>query len=151
LFHNSVVHNQCKQLQKNLLEFTEFLTTKADLTQLRFKLQAKVAYMDACQALRECQIKESPRQLLSKIDGLEWVELADQETCCGFGGIYSVRNETESVSFGNRKLDLAMEAGVEHIVSTHVSCLMHLESIITQKKLNPEVMHIADLLAKSIV
>lgn len=150
LFHNSVVHNQCKQLQKNLLEFTEFVTQKANTGAIRFRLDARVAYMDACQALRECRIQEGPRSLMNLVEGLQWLELGEQEQCCGFGGVYSVRNEDESVQFGLRKLEMAREQGVEYIVSTDTACLLHLESIIKEKNLPLKVMHIVDLLAISM-
>lgn len=150
LFHNSVVHNQCKQLQKNLLEFTEFLTTKVDISSLSFRNTGKIAWMDACQAKRECNIASAPRNLLNSISGVEWVELGDQEQCCAFGGIYSVRNEAESIAFGKEKLDLAQSLGVDYLVSTDTACLMHLESIIKKNHYTVRVKHIIDLLAESM-
>ncbi|MBI1222732.1 MAG: Fe-S oxidoreductase [Bacteroidetes bacterium] len=151
LFHNSVVHNQCKQLQKNLLEFTELLTDKVDLNGLRFKSNARIAWMDSCQAVRECKIKEGPRKLLDRIEGLNWVELDEQEQCCGFGGIFSLRDEKNSVTFGKRKLELAEEAKVDYLVSTDTACLIHLDSIIKMNSYPVRVLHFIDLLAESML
>ena len=150
LFHNSVVHNQCKQLQRNLSEFTEFLNARADLSRLNLKLEAKVAWMDACQAMRECKIREAPRKILDQVHGLEWVELADQETCCGFGGLFSIRSEAESVEMGTRKLEAALEAGVQYLVTTDSSCMLHLDGIISKRNLPIKTLHIIDLLALSM-
>lgn len=150
LFYNSVVHNQCKSLQKNLKEFTEFIVEKRDLSRLFMKFNGKVAYMDACQALRECKIKEAPRTILEKIQGMTLVELPEQEQCCGFGGIFSVKDENESVALGNRKLQYALEAGADYIVSTDSACLMHLDAIIRNQGLKIQVLHIAELMAKSM-
>lgn len=151
LFHNSVVHNQCKQLQKNLHEFTEFLTSKVEVGNLTFRNTGKIAWMDACQAKRECGIGKAPRELLNAVSGIEWVELGEQEQCCGFGGVYSVRNEAESVAFGKRKLDLAQNLGVDYLVTTDSACLMHLEAILKKNNYTVRVMHIIDLLAESLV
>lgn len=150
LFHNSVVHNQCKQLQKNLLEFTELVNGKVDLSNLRFRNNAKVAWMDACQAVRECGIKEGPRNILNKIEGLEWVEMEEQEQCCGFGGVFSVRDEDSSIAFGKRKLELAEKAGVDFLVSTDTACLMHLDAIRKMNSYHVRVVHFIDLLAESM-
>ncbi len=150
LFHNSVLHNQCKTLQKNLFEFTEFVHEKLHAEQHHWEFKAKVVYMDACQALRVCRIAEAPRELLRRIQGLELLELPEQDMCCGFGGIYSVKNEEESVALGLRKLRAAEESGAQYIVSTDTSCLMHLESLLKRRPSSVQVMHIADLLAKSI-
>lgn len=150
LFHNSVVHNQCKQLQKNLMEFTEFVSSKVDMGEIQFRMDAKVAWMDACQAKRECGIFQAPRQLLDRIQGLSWTELGEQEICCGFGGNYSVRNEEESIAFGKRKLALAAELGIDYLVTTDSSCQLHLESIIKNSSSSVKVLNIIDLLSASM-
>lgn len=150
LFYNSVVHNQCKTLQKNLQEFTEFIHQKGDLSKLNMKFSGQVAYMDACQALRECKIKDAPRAILNAIQGLQLVEMPEQELCCGFGGVFSVKDEKESVALGTRKIQAAMNLGVKYIVSTDTACLIHLQSIIQKNNWPIEVMHIADLMARSL-
>lgn len=150
LFHNAVVHNQCKQLQRNLKEFTELLHEKLDIASLNLVNSSKVTWMDACQALRECKIDEAPRAILSKIKGLTFVELGEKEQCCGFGGIFSVRKTDESIEMGIRKLDLAVEKGVDYILSTDTSCLMHLDAIAKRNNYSVKVIHLVDFLAMSM-
>ena len=50
-----------------------------------------VTYHDSCSGLRELGVKAQPRQLLAQVEGLELVELADAEVCCGFGGTFCVK------------------------------------------------------------
>jgi L-lactate dehydrogenase complex protein LldE len=147
LFENSAAHNQVKDLGKRTFEFTEFLTDILKIDNYGAVLETKATYHDSCAALRECTIKEGPRRLLSHVKGLELVEMADNETCCGFGGTFAVKFEAISIGMADQKVRNAMDAGVECIISTDLSCLMHLDGYIKQKELPLTTMHIADVLA----
>ena len=98
LFDNSSVHNNVKDLQKRIFEFSEFLVDILHIEDFGAVLNGKATYHDSCAALRECKIKEAPRKLLAKVKGLEMVEMKDVQTCCGFGGTFSVKFEPISIS-----------------------------------------------------
>ncbi|HET9058257.1 MAG TPA: (Fe-S)-binding protein [Chitinophagaceae bacterium] len=147
LFDNSSLHNEVKDLSKRLFEFTEFLTNVLKVDDLGAVLKGKATYHDSCAALRECKIKESPRKLLSKVKDLEIVEMNDVETCCGFGGTFAVKFDAISVAMADQKISNAMETGAKYIISTDLSCLMHLEGVIKNKNIDLHTMHIADVLA----
>ncbi len=147
LFEDSSRHNQVKDLSNRIFEFSEFLTDILKIENYGAELQAKATYHDSCAALRECKIKEGPRKLLSKVKGLELIEMAETETCCGFGGSFAVKFEAISIAMADQKVHHALDAGAELIVSTDMSCLMHLEGYITKKALPLKTMHIADVLA----
>lgn len=147
LFDNSATHNEVKLLRKHMFEFTEFLTQVLGVTDLGATLNGVATYHDACGALRECGIKEGPRQLLSKVKGLELREVADSEVCCGFGGTFSVKFEAISIGMGEQKVLNAIESGAEYLISTDLSCLMHLDGYIRKHGLSLKTMHIADVLA----
>lgn len=147
LFDNSSLHNEVKGLQKRVFEFSEFIAGVLKKNDLGAKLKGKAAYHDSCAALRECGIKEGPRQLLKHVQGLELVELQDSETCCGFGGTFSVKFEPISIAMADQKVNHALETGADYLVSTDLSCLMHLEGYIKKKGHHLKVMHLADVLA----
>jgi L-lactate dehydrogenase complex protein LldE len=111
------------------------------------RLAGKYTYHDSCSALRECKISAAPRKLLDAIPGLERVELVDNTTCCGFGGTFAVKFESISVAMAQQKVEHALDTGAEYIISTDVSCLMHLEAYIKREKLPLRCLHIADVLA----
>lgn len=48
---------------------------------------------------------------------------------------------------GEQKVRNAMAAGADYIISTDLSCLMHLEGYIRHHKLPIQTLHIADVLA----
>ncbi len=147
LFENSSVHNKVKDLGKKIFEFSEFLTDVLHIENYGAELNAKVTYHDSCAALRECKIKEGPRKLLSKVKGLELVEMVDNETCCGFGGTFAVKFESISIAMADQKVNHALATGAEYIISTDLSCLLHIDGYIKSKQLPLKTMHLADVLA----
>jgi L-lactate dehydrogenase complex protein LldE len=147
LFNNSSVHNEVRELGKRIFEFSAFLVNVLGVEDLGATLHGKATYHDSCAGLRECRIKEEPRKLLSQVKGLELLEMNDVETCCGFGGSFAVKFETISVAMADQKVNNAVQTGADYIISTDLSCLMHLDGYIRRKGLPLRTMHIADVLA----
>ena len=150
LFDNSSVHNEVKDLQKRIFEFSDFLVNVLKVEDVGASLTGKATYHDSCAALRECKIKQEPRKLLSHVKGLELAEMNDVETCCGFGGTFAVKFESISISMADQKVTNALATGAEYIISTDISCLMHIDGYIRHKGINLKTMHIADVLASGI-
>lgn len=147
LFGNGDTKLKGKAPGPRMYEFTEFLTDVLRIENFGAALATKATYHDSCAALRECKIKEGPRRLLSYVKGLELLEMADNETCCGFGGTFSVKFDAISVAMADQKLTNALATGASHIISTDLSCLMQLDGIIKNKALPIKTIHIADVLA----
>lgn len=149
LFDNSSLHNDVKDMQKRIFEFSAFLVNILGVEDVGATLYGKATYHDSCAGLRECRIKEEPRKLLARVKGLELLEMADVETCCGFGGSFAVKFEPISVAMADQKVNNALQTGADYIISTDLSCLMHLDGYIRHKGLPIRTMHIADVLANS--
>ena len=147
LFDNSSAHNQVKNLSKRIFEFSEFLTDIVGIQNFGAELEAIATYHDSCAALRECKIKDGPRNLLSHVKGLQMIEMNDVETCCGFGGSFAVKFDSISVAMADQKINNALATKADYIISTDISCLMHLDGYIKNKGLSIKTMHIADVLA----
>ena len=147
LLDNSSVHNQVKELNKRVFEFSEFMVKVLQVENVGAVLNGKATYHDSCAGLRECRIKEEPRRLLSQVKGLELHEMNDVETCCGFGGTFAVKFEAISIGMGEQKVENALLTKANYLISTDLSCLMHLDGYIKNKGYNLQTMHIADVLA----
>jgi L-lactate dehydrogenase complex protein LldE len=147
LFYNTGLHNDYKRLKKNIFEFTDFLVNKLNVTDLGAVFEEKVTYHDSCAALREYGLKDEPRILLSNVKGLELIEMADTDVCCGFGGTFAVKHEPVSTAMAEQKVHNALETGAAYIVSTDSSCLLHQAGYITKHGIDLKVMHIIDVLA----
>ena len=147
LFDNSTSHNLVKDIGKKIYEFSEFLTEVLHIENYGATLNSKATYHDSCAALRECKIKAGPRKLLSHVKGLELIEMDDNETCCGFGGTFAVKFEPISIAMASQKITHAQATGAQYIISTDLSCLMHIDGVIKNKNLPLQTMHLADVLA----
>lgn len=132
---------------ENIYEFSEFLVNKLGQTKFGAELHGKATYHDSCAGLRECGIKTEPRKLLQNVKGLELLEMTDVETCCGFGGTFAVKFEAISIAMGEQKVENAIATGAEYIISTDLSCLMHLQGYIDNKNYDIRTLHLADVLA----
>ncbi|MCC8426071.1 (Fe-S)-binding protein [Mucilaginibacter sp. UR6-11] len=147
LFTNTVVHNKCRAIQGNIYELSDFLVNILQFDYFGAELEGRAVYHDSCAGLRECHIKAEPRQLLSKVLGLELIDLPQGDTCCGFGGTFAVKFDAISSAMAQQKVDNALSVGAEYIISTDASCLLHLQGYIDKNKLPIKCMHLADVLA----
>lgn len=147
LFDNSSFQNQARQMRTQVFELSDFLVNQLGVTQLGARLEAKATYHDSCAGLREVGIRQEPRTLLSQVAGLELVEMQETETCCGFGGTFAVKFEPISVAMGDQKSGHAADTGAEYLISTDMSCLMHIDGVMRNKGLSLKVLHLADVLA----
>src|ERR1044071_4193004 len=147
LFDNSSVHHDVADVNNRLFEFSEFLVKVLKIENFGAVLNGKATYHDSCAGLRECRIKAEPRALLSNVKGLELTEMNDVETCCGFGGTFAVKFDAISVGMGEQKVENALATEAQYLISTDLSCLMHLEGYIKHKGYPMKTMHLADVLA----
>ncbi len=147
LFKGADEMDEVRAIGTRIFEFSEFLIDQLKMDDLGATLPGKATYHDSCAALRECHIKSGPRKLLQQVKGLELVEMEDVETCCGFGGTFAVKFEAISMAMGEQKVQHAMDTGAAYLISTDMSCLMHLDGYIQKNKLPLQVMHLADVLA----
>lgn len=147
LFNNSSFHNEVKELGNRTFEFSEFVVNILHLENFQASLEGKATYHDSCAGLRECRIKKEPRLLLSHVKGLEVVEMNDVETCCGFGGTFAVKFEPISIAMAEQKVENALATNAKYLISTDLSCLMHLQGYIKNKGYSLKTLHLADVLA----
>jgi L-lactate dehydrogenase complex protein LldE len=147
LFHNTALHNEYKSIQKKIYELSDFLVNVLNVTDVGASLEGVATYHDSCAALRELNIKSTPRTLLSKVKGLELREMNDTETCCGFGGTFSVKFEPIAVGMAEQKIIHAEATKAQYLISTDASCLMHMDGYLKKQGKPMKTMHLADVLA----
>lgn len=147
LFENTSQSSRAKKIGNRAFELSDFLVNVLQVDDLGASFHGKATYHDSCAALRECKLKQEPRQLLSKVKGLELVEMNDVETCCGFGGTFAVKFEPISIAMGDQKITNAAATGAEYLISTDMSCLMHIDGCNKHKNAGLQVLHLADVLA----
>lgn len=147
LFEKSTKRKELKASTEKVFELTDFLVNRLGIKDLGATFAAKVTYHDSCAGLREYKLKNEPRTLLSHVRGLELMEMTDTGTCCGFGGTFAVKFESISVAMGDQKCRNASETGADYLVSTDMSCLMHIQGVMNGNGQEMKCLHIADILA----
>ena len=134
-------------VSKRVWEFSRFLTDVACVDDVGARFDGVVTYHDSCHALRELQIKDSPRRLLAKVQGLTLREMEAAEECCGFGGTFSVKFPEVSGGMARTKIDSILKTEAGTVVSIDSSCLMQLQGAIQRAGLPIRTMHLAEVLA----
>jgi L-lactate dehydrogenase complex protein LldE len=110
------------------------------------RLRARVAYHPSCHLLRGLGVREEPKALLRGIDGVELAEVKDEEECCGFGGLFAVKNADISGGMLERKLSALEASGADRVVSCDAGCLLHLAGGLRRRGSTLKVQHLAQLL-----
>ena len=151
LFAGHALRGEAIDLGKRVYEFSEFLVKIAARADVGAEFSHRVAYHDACHALRELHLKQEPRELLRKVRGLELVEMPYCEDCCGFGGTFATNFGMISAAMGESKAANAAEVQAEYITSTDPSCLMHLDGILRRRNSAVKTIYLASILANSSV
>lgn len=139
-----------KDLERCTYEFSEFIDKIIGVEKFSGRLDATVSYHDSCHALRELQLKDEPRKILRRIEGLKLVELPHNDVCCGFGGTFAVKFPEISVAMGDEKLKNFEDTCADILVSGDTSCLMHLQGRAKRKGSTKRFAHIAEIMAESI-
>jgi L-lactate dehydrogenase complex protein LldE len=112
----------------------------------RGRLRARVAYHPSCHLLRGLGVREQPKALRRGVEGVELAEVKDEEECCGFGGLFAVKNAEISASMLERKLAALEASGADRVVSCDAGCLLHLAGGLRRRGSALKVQHLAQLL-----
>jgi glycolate oxidase iron-sulfur subunit len=146
-------HQQAVAFGAKVRDITEFLAAlglSAALQPLK-PIALRVTYQDSCHLLHGQKIRNAPRQLLSAIPGLEFVELPYSEICCGSAGIYNVTQTQTSLELLADKMRHSAATGAENIVTANPGCLLQLRAGVQLHQTNQEVLHVVELLDRAMV
>lgn len=150
LFEDPDKKAQAQNLSSRIFDITDFLVNKINVRNFNSTFPHKVAIHTACSAMREYGLQDEPHTLLKQVKNLELLELRDTETCCGFGGSFSMKHHAISTAMVEQKVQSAIETGATHITSTEASCLMNIGAYIEKQKLPITPIHIVDILAHNL-
>ncbi len=134
-------------LAKKTFELASFLVDVRGVTSVAAHFNGRVTYHDSCSSLRELEIKEQPRRLLRTVDGLELVELAEPEVCCGFGGTFCVKYPDISTSMVDTKLADVEKTGAQTLLAGDLGCLFNMAGRLKRTGSPMEARHVAEVLA----
>ena len=146
LLHSDPVYRtRAEAFSKKVRDTSELFAQTPVNGRLR-ELPLKVTYHDACHLAHGQKVRQQPRNLLKAIPGLQLVELAESDFCCGSAGVYNVFHPEVAQKFLDRKIDRIKETGAEVVVSANPGCTFQIERGLKDRGLGVRVVHPMELL-----
>ena len=139
------------ELLPRVWEFSEFLTKKLGLVDVGAVYPHRVTYHASCHGLRNLGLGDGPVSLLRAVKGIQLVELAGVEQCCGFGGTFAVKNADVSIAMLEEKAAAVLETGAQACTACDNSCLMHIGGGLHRVGSAVRMVHLAEILAGEAV
>lgn len=148
------------EFSPKVFEFTEFLVDVLGVTDVGARFAHRVTYHPTCHSLRSLHAGDRPLQLLRAVRDIELIELPNDDSCCGFGGLFAVKNSDTSAAMGLDKIANVASTGAQVLCASDSSCLTHLATLAQKSghqvpRSTPssgpfegfEIKHIAEILA----
>jgi glycolate oxidase iron-sulfur subunit len=111
--------------------------------------RTRVAYHDACHALRAQGVHRQPRELLGAIGNLDLVEIPNGDRCCGAAGIYNVTEPEMSGRLLREKAEAVASTGAAVVASANPGCTMQLTAGLREIGVVVDVVHPIELLDRA--
>jgi L-lactate dehydrogenase complex protein LldE len=146
LFHGRPEQERAEALAARTYELSEFLIDVAG-ARIDGEWRGRVTYHDSCHGLRELGLVGQGRALVTGIRGVELLEMARPEMCCGFGGTFSVRLPDVATAMADDKIDQTEATGASVVVTGDTGCLMHIAGRMSRRGSNVRAVHLATFLA----
>jgi L-lactate dehydrogenase complex protein LldE len=127
-------------------ELTEYLVDVLGIDDAGGTCSDKLTYHPCCHLLRELNVDAQPRALLHNLRDAELVDLPGADECCGFGGLFALKNADISTAIGRRKVHNIEASGADVVVVNDVSCMTHLNGILKREGNSQRAKHIVEVL-----
>lgn len=145
---DAALRDRVAKLAAKTWELTDFLVNVLKFTAPPGRLVGRITYHDCCAGLREMGVKTQPRTLLARMPGVEVAEMADCETCCGFGGMFSVKFGEISARLADNKCQQVLNTGADAVVLGDLGCMLSIEGRLRRRgDTTTRVLHVAEVLA----
>ena len=116
----------------------------------RHPLSLRVALQDSCHLRHAQRLPLSSSTSLARVPGLEVVEPAEQDLCCGSAGIYNVVQPEAARKLGDRKAACVLATGAGVYASANPGCLVQVSQALRRRKQPLPALHPIELVDASI-
>ncbi|MBI5197372.1 MAG: (Fe-S)-binding protein [Nitrospirae bacterium] len=110
--------------------------------------KTRVTFHDPCHLKRGLGVQDSPRKILKSLPNAEFVEMAEADSCCGFGGIFSLSHYDLSAGIGDRKAGHIRDSGAQVVATGCPGCKIHISDSLNRTDAPTKVVHTMELLDK---
>ena len=142
-------HAAAVECAARTFEFTEFLTKVLNASDVGAYFPHPVTFHASCHILRGLGLRDEPKQLLQGVQDLEFIPSNEEETCCGFGGIFSVVYPEVSRVMMENKVSNIIASGAEYVVVSEPGCIMNIAGGLRKAGSSIRVVHLIDVLAST--
>ena len=128
-------------------ELTSYLVNERGVVATGAAFQGHIACHMSCSSLREMQSRGEPLTLLGKVTGAKVTNLKDNQECCGFGGLFSVKYPEISAAMAAKKVAVIDATDADLIVGPDLGCLMHIAGTLNRNGSPVRCRYVAEILA----
>ncbi len=149
-------HKRATAFSKRVFDFSEILAREAHASRLRgalskpATLSEPLAFDDPCHLCHGQGVRSEPREVIDLVPGAKRVEIEDSESCCGSAGIYSMLRPTASRGILEPRLDAIADSGARTLVTSNPGCHLQWQLGLSERGADTEVLHLAELLDRSL-
>ncbi len=139
------MREKAERVASRCREFSQFIAERRPQG-AGWALDANVAYHPSCHLLRGLGVRHEPLAAIAQVRGAASMPVREQEECCGFGGLFSVKNADISTAMLDRKLAALEASGADRVVSCDLGCLLHIGGGLHRRGSRLRTQHLAQFL-----
>jgi L-lactate dehydrogenase complex protein LldE len=144
LLENAADAAHLRRLQPLVFELSEWFLSLLPLP-FPLTLSQRIFLHQSCSA-RQLGILPHLKKLLGLVANLQILEISSAYSCCGFGGLFSLKQPDLSQAIGSNYLKTVLNTGPDALVSPDVGCLLHLQGILRHTHLTLPMYHVAEII-----
>jgi Fe-S oxidoreductase len=143
LFEEGPEREGARRLAAKVRHITEFVAESPHGPSYRPAVsKQKVTYHSSCH-LRAAGVTKQPRQVLSRLPGVDFVEMQDADRCAGGAGTYILKDYDTSQKIFERKRQAIRDSGAAVVATSCPACMIQLNNGLDGAV---RVKHVAELL-----
>jgi L-lactate dehydrogenase complex protein LldE len=150
LFHDTPHQAAAEELIGRTYELTEYLVDILGVTDVGAQYNGRITFHDACHGLRFLGIGRQARALLANVRGAELTPLNGCDECCGFGGLFAIKQRALSETMLAHKLDNVTATDADLLVTGDASCMTQIAGGLNRTGSRIRARHIAEVLANRV-
>jgi L-lactate dehydrogenase complex protein LldE len=140
---------EAAEVAERTYELSEFLVDVLGVVDVGAAYPHRVTYHPTCHGLRVLRLGDRPLRLLRAVRGIELVDLPGADECCGFGGMFALKNDDVSTAMLQDKCAAVCDTGAEVVAAVDNSCLAHIGGGLSRRRAPVRTVHYAQILAAS--
>ncbi len=146
LFAGEPDQAEADKVAGRVIELTQFLVDVLDFRPADLGEPVRVTWHGSCHSMRLMGVGSQPKDLLRRMTNVELVEVQRERECCGFGGVFSVRQPEVSGAMVTDKADAIKATGASCVVSGDCGCLLNIGGALEKRGETIRPVHIAEFL-----